>query len=603
MVMRKLGYFSLWGALALTLSLLSVACSDDDPAEASRIEMDAAGSTVTFAYNDEEPRQVSFTANRDWTVEPLTESWLTVSPLEGEAGTATLTLTPAELNTGTERSATVTIRTVDGGAEAVVTVVQQAPVKPTSLEIVSAQRVLVMGQKLTLTVNVEPADAYLGTLVWSSSDPSILSVDQQGVVSALETGEATVTCTCGELRSDLTLEVAERFTTDGDGRTYSFADLAALPGSGVTGSAGAYTLSASMTIAAADVLTIADGDVVSIADGVELRVEGMVDFNPATKARIQPVDAESTPKPLYLTGDEKGGGRISNMEIDNCPIRYYGTADLTIEKCLFTGVRSSYSSITLGGTGLTTVEGCEFRENGMPAISGGANIASALLFRDNYLYKNSNNTRNRPQINVTVPGDGQLEITGNTVIGPGEVTMNGGIAVANMLGLAGANKVLIENNKVSDCRYGITTNGPMDVRIIGNELVDNKWDSNPMNGGSGVSIYNTGGGQKVYMQDNTIKGHLWGITVIGNTSSGKGPEVNMGNTASGEEYNPGGNVFSDNGNGGVLYDLYNNSPMTVYAQGNTWGVATQDAASIETVIFHKNDDASLGEVIYLPAAE
>lgn len=439
--------------------------------------------------------------------------------------------------------------------------------------------------------------------MWSSSNSAVVSVDQQGVVTAVEVGEATVTGTYGKLRCDVAFEVIDRFTTDGEGRTYSFADLVALPGSGVTGGEGAYTVLISLTIDEADVLTIADGDVVSLADGVELRVEGMVDLCPATKARIQPVDAESTPKPLYFTGKVKGGGKICNMEIDNCPIRYYGTADLTIEKCLFTGVRSSYSSINLGGSGLTTVEECEFRENGMPSISGGANIASALIFRDNYLYKNSNNTRNRPQINVTVPGDGQLEITGNTVIGPGEVTMNGGIAVANMLGLGGANKVLIENNKVSDCRYGITTNGPMDVRIIGNELIDNKWDSNPMNGGSGVSIYNSAGGQKVYMQGNTIKGHLWGITVIGHPSSGKGPEVNMGNTASGEEHNPGGNVLSDNGNGGVLYDLYNNSPMTVYAQGNTWGVATQDAASIETVIFHKNDNPSLGEVIYLPAAE
>ena len=601
--MKRLGYLKLWGVVALVLPLLTVACSDDDPAEPARVEIDAAGSTVTFTYNDLEPREVSFSTNRAWTVEVPAGSWVSVSPLEGEAGTATLTLTPSEANYDAERSAAVTVRTVDGKAEAVITVVQQAPIEPTSLEIEVPQNRLVKGQTLTLIVKVEPEDAYLPPLVWSSSNSAVVSVDQQGVVTAVEVGEATVTGTYGKLRCDVAFEVTDRFTTDGEGRTYSFADLAALPGSGVTGSEGVYTVSASMTIDEADVLTIADGDVVSLADGVELRVEGMVDLCPATKARIQPVDAESTPKPLYLTGDVKGGGKICNMEIDNCPIRYYGTADLTIEKCLFTGVRSSYSSINLGGSGLTTVEECEFRENGMPSISGGANIASALIFRDNYLYKNSNNTRNRTQINVTVPGDGQLEITGNTVIGPGEVTMNGGIAVANMLGLGGANKVLIENNKVSDCRYGITTNGPMDVRIIGNELIDNKWDSNPMNGGSGVSIYNSAGGQKVYMQGNTIKGHLWGITVIGNPSSGKGPEVNMGNTASGEEHNPGGNVLSDNGNGGVLYDLYNNSPMTVYAQGNTWGVATQDAASIETVIFHKNDNPSLGEVIYLPAAE
>ena len=181
--------------------------------------------------------------------------------------------------------------------------------------------------------------------------------------------------------------------------------------------------------------------------------------------------------------------------------------------------------------------------------------------------------------------------------------MNGGIAVANMMGISGTNKVLIEGNDVRGCRYGITTNGTMDVRIIDNILVDNKYESNAMNGGSGVSIYNSNGGQKVYMSGNHIEGHLWGITNIGNVSDGTGPELNLGNLTEGDDYNPGGNVFINNGNGGVLYDLYNNSPLTVYAQGNTWNVEVQDEESIEKVIFHKKDNASLGEVIFMPPAE
>jgi len=48
-----------------------------------------------------------------------------------------------------------------------------------------------------------------------------------------------------------------------------------------------------------------------------------------------------------------------------------------------------------------------------------------------------------------------------------------------------------------------------------------------------------------------------------------------------------------------LYDLYNNSPNTIYAQGNTWNVTIQDSISIEEVIYHKNDDPTLGEVIYM----
>ena len=45
------------------------------------------------------------------------------------------------------------------------------------------------------------------------------------------------------------------------------------------------------------------------------------------------------------------------------------------------------------------------------------------------------------------------------------------------------------------------------------------------------------------------------------------------------------------------------SANNVYAQGNIWSVAVQDSVSIESVIFHKNDLSTLGEVIFMPAGE
>ena len=79
-------------------------------------------------------------------------------------------------------------------------------------------------------------------------------------------------------------------------------------------------------------------------------------------------------------------------------------------------------------------------------------------------------------------------------------------------------------------------------------------------------------------------------------------DVNLGCLEEGENYNPGGNVFIDNGNNGELYDLYNNSTLTVYAQNNTWNVSEQTEEQIESVIFHKHDNPKLGEVIFMPAA-
>ena len=183
----------------------------------------------------------------------------------------------------------------------------------------------------------------------------------------------------------------------------------------------------------------------------------------------------------------------------------------------------------------------------------------------------------------------------------GDSTLNmvGGIAVANWFGTAGIN-VSIEDCEISDNRYGITTMGVMDVVIKNNQIVNNKFESNPNNGGSGISLYDPYYKQNAVITGNRIERSLWGITVIGCS------EVNLGKTtvdADASDYNPGGNVFIDNGNNGTLYDIYNNSSNTVYAQGNFWNVASQDSVSIETVVYHKNDNPTLGEVIYMPAGD
>lgn len=165
------------------------------------------------------------------------------------------------------------------------------------------------------------------------------------------------------------------------------------------------------------------------------------------------------------------------------------------------------------------------------------------------------------------------------------------------MSLAGDNIVTIEDNDIRGHRYGITTLGHQYVTIKNNTIVDNQYETNAMNGGSGISIYDSNGVQTAIITGNRIEQNLWGITVIG------GKEVNIGKTENpaADDYNPGHNIFKDNGNGGKLYDLYNNTALTVYAQGNKWNVDQQTADQIETVIFHKNDDSKLGEVIYMPA--
>lgn len=117
-----------------------------------------------------------------------------------------------------------------------------------------------------------------------------------------------------------------------------------------------------------------------------------------------------------------------------------------------------------------------------------------------------------------------------------------------------------------------------------------------MNGGSGINVFDPYYTQNAIIKGNYIEGSLWGITVIGcnNVNIGKTNDPNA------EDYNPGNNVFKDNGNGGALYDLYNNSSNLIYAQGNTWNVDEQTREKIETVIFHQADNEKLGKVVFMP---
>lgn len=593
---------SYWKLALLALVSLGLAsCEDETTQTPQKDSILFNGVTeLVFSPEDTADKTISFNSTADWTLSVENGAWLSVSPQSGNAGeNITLTVALNELESDVDRQAKVIIS--GGDALAAFTVKQTAVVYAESIALQGNHRI-VLGYDTQLEVAVTPAGGRLqGEVAWESSDDAVATV-ADGVVTAVALGQATITATVGEMQAEFLVEVTETFITDGVSRTYTLADLAAIEYSGVTGEAGEYVIGQSFELAESDVLALGDANRIVVNDAVRLTVAGMIDFAASSEVEFTAA-AEAIPDPIYFTGDVQGAGTFKNIHFNGMALRYFGAEAMTIQDCRFTGIVDSEPAINLGGTGLVTVSNCEFVENAYPAIAAGANTQTPLIFQDNYLYKNSADARNRPQINVTVPGDGVCQILRNVVIGPGEITKNGGIAVSNLLGLPGANKVEIIGNEVSDCRYGITLQGAMDGVLKDNILMNNCWEENAMNGGSGVSLYDTAGGLVVYMSGNHIEGSLWGITNIGYVANGVGPVLNLGNLTEGDDYNPGGNVFINNGNGGVLYDLYNNSPIDVMAQGNTWNVDVQDEDSIEEVIFHKNDNSTLGQVTFMPAAE
>ena len=71
-------------------------------------------------------------------------------------------------------------------------------VEVTGLTLSQAEATLVEGESLTLTATVAPEDATDKTVTWSSSDKSVATVDNNGKVTAVAAGTATITAKAGD---------------------------------------------------------------------------------------------------------------------------------------------------------------------------------------------------------------------------------------------------------------------------------------------------------------------------------------------------------------------------------------------------------------------
>ena len=72
------------------------------------------------------------------------------------------------------------------------------PILAESIALDHTELVLTIGATDKLTATVLPEDVTDKTVTWSSSDDTIVKVDEEGNIQALALGEATITATCGE---------------------------------------------------------------------------------------------------------------------------------------------------------------------------------------------------------------------------------------------------------------------------------------------------------------------------------------------------------------------------------------------------------------------
>lgn len=77
---------------------------------------------------------------------------------------------------------------------------------------------LEVGEELTLQATFSPAEAVVGTVVWASSDDNVASVSQEGKISALTPGEATISVATGDIKAEceVTVEIPAKEWAVGD---------------------------------------------------------------------------------------------------------------------------------------------------------------------------------------------------------------------------------------------------------------------------------------------------------------------------------------------------------------------------------------------------
>lgn len=375
-----------------------------------------------------------------------------------------------------------------------------------------------------------------------------------------------------------------QFVTSGIGTKFSPQILTDSAGAFFTKDGNNYQLSNLITISANDTLEIIDADTIFMASDGELRIEGVLLAMPDASLVVTATD--TTLGYEGITFDESTGSVMQNLYLS-----YGGGVKLLYSDVHFTNC-NFYKMTDANGSGAIdmlhsnpVIQYCNFYYNLLSAIASSATSSSSPVIKHCDLYRNNTENGNRPQINLgTSDGVNNIIIKHNNI--EGYYDEAGGISVATLAG--GSASAIIDSNFVVGNRYGINIQGAVDAQIIGNQLIDNNIEDNPMAGGSGISFYS---GCTANVAHNIITGNLWGITIP------NAANPNLGQLGA-DTVNIGHNYIFDNGNGGTTYNLYNNSAEDIYAQNNYWG--TTSATEAAEGIVDNADNSSLGVVSYEP---
>lgn len=377
-----------------------------------------------------------------------------------------------------------------------------------------------------------------------------------------------------------------QITTPGTGARFTFSNFVNDPSGTVTSpEAGVFTLSQDLTISVNDTLWLdAATQSVNIADSVTLTIAGCVLCEDRTN-QLEIIGIQGNNSTFFeWRFEEAASSVLKNLKIATGESIFLNQSSVTFQFCEF----SQFNSQVIKYMNCNPIIlHCDFHDNRQAAINSGANVTGSPIICYNQFYHNVLDDVNQPQINLGPGTNGRdIIIEGNTIDGCSP--MSGGIAIANLMNI-GFTTAVIRDNIVENNRYGYTQQGTNIYAIIeDNTFKNNNLETNPMNGGSGISIYGSDTTCAAKLRRNVITGNLWGITAIYYHNIDMGTADDFGH-----------NSLYDNGNGGVTYALYNNANSSMTAIGNYWGGNTEEFA--ESVIYHRPDlGDNYGLVLYTP---
>lgn len=378
-----------------------------------------------------------------------------------------------------------------------------------------------------------------------------------------------------------------QWTSEGIGRTYTLQQLAEIPETGVhfydtSHPDYGYRIDSSLKIIGDTILFYYNID---IADGISIEVENGGFFCENINFGLQ------YPSCSYVIRiNDNAKASIKNCALEHCGGISLVNASADFENVTFSDFTTDYYSSVISLMNSTAnISHCEFLYNLGSAISSAANGNSTIKMDHCNVSGNGIENANRPQINLGPGRADTIFITNCNIYGESNNNNVGGISIANITGNAQTTNVVIDNCEIMYNRYGINLQGYNINALITNSSINcNDLETNPMNGGSGVSIYGVDENCKVKLRNNTITCNLWGITSINKNSINLGTADDWGN-----------NHIYNNGNSGIEYSLYNNASTDISAIGNFWGTA--DLTIVEDLIFHRPDlGDSYGLVTYEP---